>query len=437
MGRDFAVVIRLSLSQWTNQILLLKNFQMITVEEAFAAVEANVMPLAAETIRLADATGRVLAADVRSDVDSPPHNKSVMDGFAVKAADVAAGVKAFRVLETIIAGAMPTQKVTPGTTSRIMTGAPLPEGADSVVMIEMSNLGYTDPTPETVTLNVDVPFAAGKHQMQKAGNFAKGDLIFSKSHKIRPVDIGLLAEIGAAKVTVMAQPTVAVLPTGDELVDCSELPASSQIRNSNGPMIGAIAKGLGAMVTDLGIGVDERADLEAKVSQGLQHDFLILSGGVSAGTKDLVPEVLTSQGVTTVFHKVKVKPGKPIFFGVAERSDDHRCYVFGLPGNPVSSLVGMHLFVSTAMRILTGRTQNCCRPQRWGAILSSDHKTRGDRPTYWPGRRCDFADPRMVEPLRWNGSSDLLSLREAEGFIYFPVRESGYEAGDGVEFLPF
>ena len=410
---------------------------MITVEEAFAAVETSAIPLPAEKIRLAEATGRVLAADVRSDVDSPPHDKSVMDGFAVQATDIAAGVKEFRVLETIIAGAMPSQTVTEGTTSRIMTGAPLPAGADSVVMIEMSNLGYTDPTPETVTLNVDAPFSAGKHQMQRAGNFAKGDLIFSASHKIRPVDIGLLAEIGAAEVSVLARPTVAVLPTGDELVDCSELPAPSQIRNSNGPMIGAIAANLGAMVRHLGIGVDERADLEAKVSQGLQHDFLILSGGVSAGTKDLVPEVLASQGVRTIFHKVKVKPGKPIFFGIAERGNGQRCYVFGLPGNPVSSLVGMHLFVSTAMRILTGRTETYRRPLRWGAILSCDHETRGDRPTYWPGRRCDFTDPRMVEPLRWNGSSDLLSLREAEGFIHFPVRESSYMEGDAVEFLPF
>ena len=410
---------------------------MITVEEALVAVEANARPLPAETIRLCDATARVLSTDVRSDVDSPPHNKSVMDGFAVRAADVAGGITEFRVLETIIAGAMPTQIVSRGTTSRIMTGAPLPEGADSVVMIEMSNLGYTDSTPAAVTLNVDVPFSSGRHQMQRAGNFAKGDLIFPKSHKIRPVDIGLLAEIGAAKISVLARPSVAVLPTGDELVDCSELPAASQIRNSNGPMINAIACDLGAVVTDLGIGVDERADLITKISQGLRHDLLILSGGVSAGTKDLVPEVLASQGVKTVFHKVKVKPGKPIFFGVKEREDGQRCYVFGLPGNPVSSLVGMHLFVSTAMRILTGRSQDACRPQRWGAVLSSNHQTRGDRPTYWPGRQCDFADPRLVEPLRWNGSSDLLSLREAEGFIHFPVRESGYEAGDVVEFLPF
>jgi len=327
---------------------------MITVEEAFAAVESSVTRLPSETIALSAATGRVLADEVRSDVDSPPHDKSVMDGFAVRAEDVAGGVTEFRVLETIIAGALPTVEVTPGTTSRIMTGAPLPSGADSVVMIEMSNLGYTDPTPETVTLQVKGNFTAGKHQMARAGNFAQGDLIFSRNHLIRPVDIGLLAEIGAANVNVVARPSIAVLPTGDELVDCGASPAASQIRNSNGPMIGAIASGWGAAVKDLGIGVDQRADLEAKVTQGLDCDLLILSGGVSAGTMDLVPEVLASSGVKTIFHKVKVKPGKPIYFGVAEKTNGRRCYVFGLPGNPVSSLVGMHLFASTAMRIFRG-----------------------------------------------------------------------------------
>ena len=410
---------------------------MITVEEAFDAVESTVSRLPHETIGLDKAVGRVLADDIRSDVDSPPHDKSVMDGFAVRATDIADGVTDFRVLETIIAGGLPTAKVTPGTTSRIMTGAPLPEGADSVVMIEMSNLGYTDTTPETVTLKVEGKFTAGKHQMNRAGNFASGDLIFKSQHQIRPVDIGLLAEIGASEIAVIKQPTIAVLPTGDELVDCGLTPAASQIRNSNGPMIAAIANQWVPVVTDLGIATDQRADLEAKICKGLQHDILILSGGVSAGTMDLVPEVLASQGVKEIFHKVKVKPGKPIFFGLADGDDGRRSYVFGLPGNPVSSLVGMHLFVSTAVRKMTGVAQDVTRPVRFGAVLSGAHQTRGNRPTYWPGRRSKRADPRLVEALPWNGSSDLLSLRQAEGLIYFPVRESAYEAGDDVEFLLF
>ncbi len=410
---------------------------MISVEQAFAAIESTVTPLNGQTVTLSAAVGRVLTEEVRSDVDSPPHDKSVMDGFAVRATDIAAGVTEFRVLETIIAGAVATSEVTPGTTARIMTGAPLPPGADSVVMIEMSNLGYTDPTPETVTLRVEAEFTPGKHRMVRAGNFAKGDLIFATHHLIRPVDIGLLAEIGAADVNVCAQPSIAVLPTGDELVDCAQLPSGAQIRNSNGPMIEAIANRWGAATHNLGIGIDQVDELKQKIAQGIEHDMLILSGGVSAGTMDLVPKVLSGLGVKTVFHKVKVKPGKPIFFGVVEHPNRRRCYVFGLPGNPVSSLIGMHLFVSTAMRILTGNGKNRLRPQRWGAVLKSEHQTRGDRPTYWPARRCDCNDPRTVEPLRWNGSSDLLSLREAEGLIHFPARQSKYKSGEPVEFLPF
>lgn len=429
---------------------------MISVEEAFAAVEEIAARLASpdldgsgssspskrletETVSLTDAVGRVLCEEVLSDVDSPPHNKSVMDGFAVKSSDIAAGVRDFRVLETIVAGSVPTQTITDGTTSRIMTGAPLPAGADSVVMIEMSNLGYSDPTPPQVTLDVTPPFAKGKHQMPQAGNFAKGDSIFSAGHRIRPVDIGLLAEIGAATVNVFSRVKVAVLPTGDELVDCGDMPAASQIRNSNGPMIAAIAAGWGCEVSNLGIGVDDVEALTAKMTQGLKQDVLILSGGVSAGTLDLVPDVLASLGVEKMFHKVKVKPGKPIFFGVSKtqsESQTHRCLVFGLPGNPVSSLIGMHLFASTAVAILSGRQSTSVRPLRWDATLTAPHQTRGDRPTYWPGRR-DRSDPRNVAPLKWNGSSDLLSLRDAEGLIHFPVRESPFEPGDAVEFLPF
>jgi len=166
-------------------------------------------------------------------------------------------------------------------------------------------------------------------------------------------------------------PTGAVLPTGDELVDCGLLPGDSQIRNSNGPMLKAICQNMGAEVIDLGIGADSADDLTEKIKQGLDQDFLLLSGGVSAGTMDLVPGILESLGVVQVFHKVKVKPGKPIFFGVLE-------------------LIGVHLFVSTALRIMTG--QAVSRPVGQPAVLAKSHQTRGDRPTYWPGRLATESD---------------------------------------------
>ncbi len=416
---------------------------MISVEEAFQLIEQRVgslPPLESETIPLSASVGRVLRKQIISDVDSPPHNKSVMDGFAVASRDIRDGVTNFRVLETIVAGTMPTQTVNSGTASRIMTGAPMPSGADAVVMVELSNIGYNDPTPEEVTLLWNGPvekFTTGKHAMQRAQNFAKGQTIFPAGHRIRPVDVGLLAEVGAAQVEVSRKPTVAVLPTGDELVDCSSVPGDSQIRNSNGPMLNAICQNMGAETIDLGIGGDSVGDLTAKIKKGLDQDFLLLSGGVSAGTMDLVPGILQSQGVVQVFHKVKVKPGKPIFFGVLERDSGRPCLVFGLPGNPVSSLIGVHLFVSTAMRIMMGQTN--CRPASRPAVLSAPHQTRGDRPTYWPGRLAteENAAPGAVEPLRWNGSSDLFSLGAAEGLIFMPAREERWDAGEQVLYFPF
>ena len=415
---------------------------MISVEEAFELIEQRVgalPPLLSETISLSAAVGRVLASPIVSDVDSPPHDKSVMDGFAVASSDIRAGMTHFRVLETIVAGTMPTQTVTSGTTSRIMTGAPMPDGADAVVMVELSNVGYNDPTPDEVTLNWNGPvekFIAGKHAMRCAQNFAKEQIIFPAGHKVRAVDIGLLAEVGAAQLEVSQMPTVAVLPTGDELVDCGLLPGDSQIRNSNGPMLKSICQNMGADVIDLGIGADSADDLTAKIKVGLDQDFLLLSGGVSAGKMDLVPGILESLGVVQVFHKVKVKPGKPIFFGLLERDGGKPCIVFGLPGNPVSSLIGVYLFVSTALRIMTG--QAVSRPVGRPAVLAKSHQTRGDRPTYWPGRLATESDapPGAVDPLRWNGSSDLFSLGAAEGLILMPAREATWAIGEQVLYFP-
>ena len=415
---------------------------MISVEEAFELIEQRVGDLPAlesETIPLNESVGRVLARQITSDVDSPPHDKSVMDGFAVVSADIRSGMTQFRVLETIVAGTMPTQPVVTGTVSRIMTGAPMPAGTDAVVMVELSNIGYNDPTPDEVTLNWNGPvdkFTAGKHAMRRAQNFAKDQVIFPVGHRIRSVDVGLLAEVGAAQVDVIRMPQVAVLPTGDELVDCGLLPGDSQIRNSNGPMLKAICQNMGAKVLDLGIGADSTEDLTAKIKLGLDQHILLLSGGVSAGTMDLVPGILESLGVVQVFHKVKVKPGKPIFFGVLERSGGKPCLVFGLPGNPVSSLIGVHLFVSTALRIMMGQT--ACRPVGRPAVLSAEHQTRGDRPTYWPGRLATDPDaaPGAVEPLKWNGSSDLFSLGAAEGLILMAAREETWAVGERVLYFP-
>jgi molybdopterin molybdotransferase len=495
---------------------------MLTIESAFQKISEHVVPLAHETIPLSDAVGRVLAADVSADVDSPPHRKSVMDGFAIRSEDIrpnlqnsseqssllashrstgsdvntdsaqlsektgdnggAAPVR-LEVIETIVAGDWPKKRLAAGEAARIMTGAPLPDGADAVVMVELTETETVGEQEFVVIKAGSIP--AGKHVMERASNFSNGETVFVAGHRVRPHEIGLLAEIGAAHVAVYKRPTVAILPTGDELVNCDSIPDRGQIRNSNGPLLIALTEALGLNAIDLGIGRDNPADLSEKIRHGLQHDLLILSGGVSAGILDLVPGILQQAGVTEIFHQVKMKPGKPIWFGVLKRPPGSRevkapaetlapgfrevgapaettdaCYVFGLPGNPVSSLVGFQLFVRAAI----ARMEQCpvWQPLATNALLSKSHETRGDRPTFWPGRwvECNAkadsgsgilqnsfpavssSEPlansaeRWIEPLNWQGSSDLRTLALADGLIYFSGEQNQHESGALVSIFP-
>ncbi len=402
---------------------------MISISEAFELIGANLRPLASETVSLIDSPGRVLAHDVMSDVDSPPHDKSMMDGFALRSEDVAAGIREFEVVETIAAGAWPKTTITAGTAARIMTGAPLPPGADAVVMVEQTTLAEAT-GKSRVTIAVDT-LSSGHFTMSQANNFRAGQVLFQAGHTVAATHVGLLAEAGASRVAVVRQPTLSVLPTGDEIVDCSTKPGKAQIRNSNGPMLVAMARNLGLEVSDLGIGRDKESELSRLVGEGLKSDVLVLTGGVSMGEFDLVPGILAKAGVRQVFHKVAVKPGRPIWFGVLERDGGGATCVFGLPGNPVSSLVGFHLFVRTAIRILTGCQQ--VMPSSVMAVLNSSHVARGERPTYWPCRWiADDSVQRKIEPLVWHGSSDLVALGEADALTYFPPGTKEHAAGELV-----
>ena len=403
---------------------------MVSVEEAFKQIVAHVSAMSQETVTLHEASNRILAADILADRDSPPWRKSMMDGFAVRASDINSGLNELQIVETVTAGDSPTKKVESGQATRIMTGAPVPELADAIVMIERCQHQADSNSVQVQLESIDI----GKHLMEAGSNFAANDLIFSKGRRIRPLDVGLLAEVGASELAVFGNPSVAVLPTGNELVSPDQIPSGPQIRNSNGAMLLSLLRERGLVATDLGIGRDDRDDMLPKLKQGLEHDVLLLSGGVSAGTLDLVPSLLQELGVTEVFHKVKVKPGKPIFFGVHQKADGSRGYVFGLPGNPVSSLVGFRLFVTTALRLLCGEEIDL-QPKPQLAKISKDHQTRGDRPTWWPGRTISSPDSHcLVEPLKWNGSSDLLALGSAEGLIQFPAGGNDHAAGSEFPF---
>ncbi len=416
---------------------------MKTLDEAVADVIAAAAPLGEASVHLIDSLGLVLAEDVASDVDSPPHDKSMVDGYALQAVDLAAGPASLVVLEEVTAGALPSKQVSPGTATRIMTGAPLPNGADAVVMVERTS--SAKPTsaggPEHVRID-ESPVKPGQNILRRGTSFSRGNVVLPRGAVVRQIEIGLLAEVGRTNVTVIRRPRVAVLSTGNELVPAEQTPGPGMLRNSNGPLLAAAVGRAGGEAIDLGVAHDVRSELAEKIAIGLRADVFLLSGGVSAGALDLVPGVLAEKGVREIFHKLSLKPGKPVWFGVhdAQRGGDHpagaglaRTLVFGLPGNPVSTLVTFELLVRPAISVLAGRGPKGLEEAT--ARLASEFAQRGDRTTLHPARLSRQGETLWAEPLAWRGSADLRSLAAADAFLWLPAGDHQYAQGDLVKIL--
>ena len=416
---------------------------MLSVADALALVLQHAQALAAVQLPPASALGGVLAADVISDVDSPPHDKAIVDGYAVcsaawgQAAELAASgaepCVTLEVLEEVTAGQLPRCQVTPGTAARVMTGAPIPPGADAMVMVEQTSFTPGGPAGLGRVAIHARPVTPGQNIMPRGASFRRGDVAIARGAVIRPIEIGVCAEVGCLSATVVPRPTVAILPTGDELVPPECMPGPGQIRNSNGPLLKACAEQAGAQVVDLGIGPDEASGLGERMARGLEHDVLVISGGVSAGVSDLVPGVLRSLQVRQVFHKIQLKPGKPLWFGVRDTARQ-RALVFGLPGNPVSSLVCFALFVRPALDALAGRAP---LERSTLAELTADYTQHGERTTYHPARLVGGPDGPRVTPLSWRGSGDLRTLVDANALAIFPAGSRQYAAGEVIRVLRF
>jgi molybdopterin molybdotransferase len=275
---------------------------------------------------------------------------------------------------------------------------------------------------------------AGQNIMRRATSLARGDRVLAAGHELRAIELGVLAEVGRTQVQVVRRPRLAVLATGNELVPAEVVPAAGHIRNSNSPMLVAASRSAGADSYDLGIARDDRDSLRALISAGLEADVLVLSGGVSAGVLDLVPGMLESLGVVSVFHKVRIKPGKPLWFGVKKHSSGSDQLVFGLPGNPVSSLVSFELFVRPAIARLAGRASDS---DEVSAQLASEYAHRGDRPTYHPAELRHAKEQGangqyVVTPLRWQGSGDLNTLTRANALVCFAAGDYTLASGETV-----
>jgi molybdopterin molybdotransferase len=401
---------------------------MFNLDEAQALVVQHTLALKPQRVPILEALGLLLEEDVLSDIASPPHDKALVDGYAVVAEDLTNGCGELHVHEEVMAGDVPQHRVTTGTATRIMTGAPVPEGASAVVMMERCDrLG-----PQRIRI-ADPALKPGQHIMPAGTSLRRGDLVLQRGVEIRAIEVGLLAEVGRADALVIPRPHVAVLATGNELMPVHETPTAGKLRNSNGPMLLAAARRAGAQTLDLGIARDHKEQLADRISQGLNLDVLILSGGVSAGALDLVPKVLNELGVRQVFHHVRLKPGKPVWFGVHSHAHGSTL-VFGLPGNPVSSLVTFQLLVQPALRRLAGRNS---ATGSLVARLVTAHAHHGDRPTFYPARLHEQDGLRSVQLVAWHGSADLASLAAANCLVHFPAGSQLHAAGDKVEVVEF
>jgi molybdopterin molybdotransferase len=390
---------------------------MLSVSEAQAVVLRHARALSpAPSLVSVALLGQVLAENIASDIDMPPFDKSLMDGFAIRSADLPQGHATLSIIEEVTAGQTPKRALEAMQATRIMTGAPIPVGADAVVMIERTKL-----TADGRVEVEDQSSRPGQNIMPRGREMRRGETVLESGCVLRPQEFGILASVGKTCVAVIPRPTMAILTTGDEVVDATRQPGPGQIRNGNGPMLHAQAARAGGIPRSLGIAPDAASKLRSLIKDGLQSNVLVLSGGVSAGKLDLVPGVLEELGVQAHFHKVALKPGKPILFGTW----DTGTLVFGLPGNPVSALVGFELFVRPALRRLAGHEK--VGPFFVEAALGEPFTYKTDRPTYYPAALD--AESRRVRPVPWFGSPDLRALTRANAFLVIAAGEHQLPAG--------
>jgi molybdopterin molybdotransferase len=403
---------------------------MITVDEALRRVleaVARLGPLPEEPVPLVRAAGRVLRETVMADRDMPPFTRSAMDGYALRAADAGSAPAILEVIEKIPAGQWPRLAVGPGQASKIMTGAALPEGADAVQMIEK-----TEPAGDDL-VRVLAPVAPGEHVRRAGEDLPRGSMLLESGVVLGPVEIALLASAGRPHVVVSRRPKVAILPTGDELVSVEQEPGPAQIRESNGRALEVLTRQSGGEPAVFGIVRDEREELRARIEEALeQADVVLLSGGVSMGDYDLVGKALQDLGCQAVFERVAIQPGKPLFFGMGGRRGDK--LVFGLPGNPVSTIVDFLVFARPALRRMTGASTwiDATIEARLGEPL----ERRPGRRSYLPARIEEGSDHVTVRLLASMGSADVVSLSRADALAIIPEGIERLDAGFRVRALP-
>ncbi len=407
-------------------------YPMLLVPDAQALVLAQTVTLPPTTLPLQDALGYILAEDVYARDPLPPFPASIKDGYAVVAAD---GPGEYVMAGEVTAGRVADFTLQPGTVAYITTGAPIPAGADAVVQVEDTER-LASPNGTRVRIHKSV--RAGEDIRTVGSDVAAGQRVLEAGERLAAAEIGLLATVGVAQVPVVQRPRVAILSSGDELVEPSADPGPGQIRDSNRATLAAAIIAAGAEVVDLGIAPDVRGELEARVQRGMaEADILLSTGGVSMGELDLIKPLLEQAG-TVHFGRLRMKPGKPCTFATADVGGRRRL-VFGLPGNPVSSLVTFYLLVLPAIRKLAGWPDPSLR--RVHAFLAQPLALDDYRPEYhratlrWDGSLNEGRGGYLATSTGRQASSRLLSMRTANALLELPQGEGELAAGSVVTAL--
>jgi molybdopterin molybdotransferase len=375
---------------------------MIDLKEALRIVLDSARLLGTERVDLGQALNRILAEEVTSDIDMPPFDKSRVDGYACRRADLG---NTLAIVETIQAGVPPTKAIEPNQCAKIMTGAAVPKGGDCVIMIEQTeNVGQDtirfrgQRTPDNIC--------------RRAEDIETGQVVLEKGSRIRPQHIAVLASVGQVRPLVAKRPRVAIIASGDELVEPAAKPGPSQIRNSNGPQLAAQVEAVGVVARVYGTVKDVAADIDRVVKTAVaDNDVVIISGGVSVGDFDLVPSILRQNNVRLLFEKIAVKPGKPTVFGLSEKT-----YFFGLPGNPVSTFVVFELMVKPFLYKLMGHNYSpvCVQVPLDESVTRKDTERQGWLPV-------KATDAGTAQPVEYHGSAHIPALCTADGLISMPI----------------
>jgi molybdopterin molybdotransferase len=393
--------------------------RMISVEEAQERVLAEVAVAGTEQVAFTDALGRVLREDVVATADVPQGDNTAMDGYAVRADDVANPPVRLRVIEDLPAGSVAAKKVEKGTAIRIMTGALIPDGADTVAHVEITDAGS-----DFVTINHTIK--RGTNLRRRGEDMRAGDVVLAAGTLIGAAEIGVLASVQKSIVRVGRRPTIAIISTGDEIVEVGEPQALGKVVNSNSYSLAALVREAGAIPRMMGIVRDTPEATIAAIESAVECDFIISSGGVSAGAYDFVKDALDALGADTKFWQIAMKPGKPVVLSRVR----NRVY-FGLPGNPVSCMVSFLLFIAPALRKAMGQKSGIL-PPIVKTRLMGPLKSRGDRRNYLRVRVVAREGELLAYPMTVQGSGVSTSMVQANGFAIVDTGITSVNAGDAI-----